>query len=177
MNRKRVWKCVIAVTCIGAAWWFIDYSFGLGSSIHASRRWGCFYTMKSFSWACSMYANDFDGRTVPASEPWLDNIQVYNDSGSLLFCPELPYPVEGKYPGSRDDAHDGYGYAFNKFLAGAQIEKIAEPEKEPIIYETSVIEKSVWGYLTDLPNPSRHAGINMFAFADGHAKAIKESQH
>lgn len=133
-----------------------------GDSKHSARSSVCLSNLKNLGLACIMYSSDNDG--FPAKGPWIDEIARYHSTSFVPVCPEIQFA-----PGT---AVAGAGFAFDKFLAGAQPASLAEPEKEPLLYETWIVGKSVWGYLTDLPTPGRHGGRNHIVLADGHAKSI-----
>jgi prepilin-type processing-associated H-X9-DG protein len=109
-----------------------------------------------------MYTADYDDR-LPAKGPWLDNLQPYLKNPDI-HCPSLATGPDRKAKAS--------GYAFNAFLAGADTGKMTDKDKKPLLYETRILEKNVWGYLTDTPNPGRHEGKCMFVFVDGHCNAV-----
>jgi hypothetical protein len=117
--------------------------------------------------AALTYAEDHDERFPPAAT-WADSITPNLHGDPHWFsCPDLTWT------GGQKDRPAGYGYAMNRFLSAAQTKTLVEPEKMHLIYDSSNLARNVNEYLPAFPQPSRHHGAIVIAFADVHAKALK----
>jgi prepilin-type processing-associated H-X9-DG protein len=156
------------IACLLVVMFFLFFPVGGGMNKESARKTTCLSNTKQIALAMVMYANDYDSR-FPLASAWMDSLTSEVKNEHIFHCPALP----NTWSLSDDQlAKAPYGYAMNRFLAGVNSEKLTEPEKMPLVYESKDLSRSVTGYLTDLPVPGRHNGSNNFAMADGHAKSI-----
>ncbi len=138
-----------------------------GSELSQATRSACLSHVKELTQASNLYAEDSDGRLPPAAG-WADNLVHWSAEEAHGYgCPAM------KWPGEEQDRPPFYGYAMNRFLSAAQTKTLVEPEKMHLIYDSSNLARNANEYLPAFPQPPRHHGAIVIAFADGHAKALK----
>jgi hypothetical protein len=111
---------------------------------------------KRLAAAVLMYAERHDDQLPPAEE-WADCIAPLVADRADFSCPGAP--------GKRSD------YAFNRALGSKRIADLSDPGHTVLLFESDV----GWnrsGTADDLPPRPRHAGRDLFAFVDGHVKAV-----
>jgi prepilin-type processing-associated H-X9-DG protein len=125
-----------------------------------ARRSSCQSNLKQISLGLMQYAQDY-GEQLPKAENWIDKLQPYVKSERLFNCPSVSDPV-------------GYGYAFNLNLSLQSLAAFDSPAQTVSIYETSVLERNMYG-LGDEPAFRHQDGAN-YAFADGHVKWLPKAE-
>ena len=124
----------------------------------------CLSNTKQQARALEMYREGADGR-YPNRDYWMDAIEPFVKEDKYVF--HVPGPWAAKAP-------DVYGYAFNSTLSRAGQPK--EPEKVPLVYDSSNPIRNASDPVTSLPSPGRHDGKDHIAYADGHAKTVVVGQ-
>lgn len=120
----------------------------------------CINNLKQIGLASVMYAGDNDERFQPAAH-WSSVLKKYAKNDAIFACPVV-----------RKENKDGFGYAFNASLSMKEVsEKLAATT--PLVYDSTSVAAESSDPLTSLPNPGRHNGSNIIAYADSHAKGIK----
>ncbi len=123
-----------------------------------ARATGCLANLNQLSTAMQMYLVDYDNR-FPAAAAWGDLLTPYAKDWRMFRCPSVP---EGKF-----------GYAMNSDLSRKALEKIAQPEQVPMLYDSTKLEWNAHDAFASLPDPPRHRNYgNTVAYADGHAKRV-----
>lgn len=125
------------------------------------RQFSCLSNMKLLALAMRMYAEDCDER-LPAGPGWMDATYPYTRNETLFVCPAVKTTGSGFV----------YGYAYNSVLARTHLPKASGSKVAPLLYDSSNLVRSAFDPVTSLANPPRHAGRNVIAFTDGHAKAM-----
>jgi prepilin-type processing-associated H-X9-DG protein len=124
----------------------------------------CLSNMKQLGLALLMYVQDYDEKFPPAAE-WMDMTLPYLKNENTYRC-----------PGVAEKDKFAYGYGFNRKLERTLYEKIAEPEKTIMLFESWNLKKNVSdSVLTLLESPRHNDTINL-AYADGHASRLDRSQ-
>ena len=108
-----------------------------------------------------MYAQD-NKNTLPDADRWVDEIMPYLKSEPLFHDPSAP---EGQR----------WSYAFNKALSGKKISQIAAPASTVVVFESTLGTKNASDTGASVPLPGWHKGGTDYAFADGHARWIRDS--
>lgn len=115
----------------------------------------CAANLKRNSAAMIMYAEENDGG-LPSADDWMDQIERYvpleGDSDDSFRCPAV-----GK---------GGYGYAMQDSLGFGSFNKITNPDKLPMLFETDNLARNAHS-ATALPNIPRHR-YSLIAYVDGH---------
>lgn len=108
-----------------------------------------------------MYTMDYDERLPPA-QPWMDLTAQYIRNEKAFHCPAV----------SRTDPSQ-YGYAFDQRLSGKLQEKIANPQKTLLLYDSTALNRNAAdsGVTIALSPPRHNRGANV-GFDDGHAKWV-----
>jgi prepilin-type processing-associated H-X9-DG protein len=138
-----------------------------GQAREKARQTSCASNLKTISGAMLMYAQDYDDLFPPA-ENRMDSVDA--------FCPPSP---KGKAKGSvyhcpSVNGKSTYGYAYNSNVASQTTVKIADPRAKMLLYDSTTQARSASDPGTSLPSKGRHSGGNTIAFADGHARWIKD---
>lgn len=121
----------------------------------------CVNNVKQLCLAAIMYANDHND-TLPPGATWCDAIQTQVGSVKVFQCPA---GAEG------NRSH----YAFNARLAGLDLKKITSPGTTVLFFETD----GGWnlsGGPELMVKPSRHGGVSVVGFADGHVEQVSDSR-
>jgi prepilin-type processing-associated H-X9-DG protein len=119
----------------------------------------CLNNSRQLALAVRIYASENKNQLPPAAT-WCDAIQRQVGSDRIFKC-------------SAADVTERCSYAFNSKLNGADVDKL-DPNTV-VIFESS----GGWnlsGGRELLPQPSRHGGKFIIAFADGHAEVVPESR-
>jgi hypothetical protein len=121
----------------------------------------CLSNTKQLALSTLMYASDWDDR-LPAASAWQSRTYPYTKSEQVYSCPQA--------------VKDGqqFGYAFSKAVSGANTAMITNPAAENLLFESTKLKRNAYGGLDLLPHPGRHEGSNTHAYADGHARTLKE---
>jgi hypothetical protein len=90
----------------------------------------------------SLYADDYDGRYMPA-ERWEPAIDPYVPD-RYRRCPSVP------------DGAQGSGYGACRTASGAERAKLDDEETTPVVMDSARIGRNVVGDLQDVPVPGRH---------------------
>jgi prepilin-type processing-associated H-X9-DG protein len=121
----------------------------------------CVNNVRQLCLATIMYADDHND-TLPPGATWCDAIQTQVGSVKVFQCPA---GAEG------NRSH----YAFNARLAGLDLKKITNAGTTVLFFETD----GGWN-LSGGPElmlkPSRHGGVSVVGFADGHVEQVSDSR-
>jgi prepilin-type processing-associated H-X9-DG protein len=118
-----------------------------------------------------MYAGDYNGH-LPQAAGWAPVLATsYLKNLRTLKCWE-----------ERGNTRSSYG--MNAALSGKKLADLANPAEVVLLYETARPGTSPYGGVEDVIHPGRHipaeffssAKGNVFAFADGHVKWIKDGE-
>jgi prepilin-type processing-associated H-X9-DG protein len=122
----------------------------------------CLSNLRQLSLGMLMYESDWDG--LPRRDQWMDRLLPYIKQENIIFCPAL-----------RDEhsEHGWFGYAMNSVLSGKSTEKLKQPEREPLVYDSINLARNASDPVLSLIWPGRHEGANNVAFADGHVRSFK----
>ncbi|MCC6730703.1 MAG: hypothetical protein IT208_15325 [Chthonomonadales bacterium] len=115
----------------------------------------------------AMYADDYGDR-YPAASRWMDGVAPYVEEDRTR-CPSRP-------------ESGGYGYAMSTALAGRRKARVLEPEKAPLVYDSTRMGRSAADAFASLPKPGRHRARpargkparrgDWVAYADGSARFV-----
>ena len=119
----------------------------------------CLSNIKQLNYALRLYADDYDSHLPPLKSNWNSTLEVYTKNNRLLHCPSV---ITSKDP----------TYAYNKNIAGLDINKIKNPNETFSIFESKP-GKNLIGTSELLPKYPRHDVDDNYAFLDGRAKWIK----
>jgi prepilin-type processing-associated H-X9-DG protein len=123
----------------------------------------CLSNVKQLALGYLMYASDYDER-MPLADKWCDGIYPYIRNEEVLRCPA-------------DD--EQWSYAMNYKASRQSLGLVERPAETIILFETEPSRKNAYDEEgmpgTTIANPERHGGQNVFAYVDGHAKAIPNS--
>lgn len=137
----------------------------------------CVLNLKMIGIGLIMYSSDYDDR-FPSAGRWMDGVVPYMRSEDSFACPKvrLQYPADvtgGKGKGQ-------YGYALSSQIVGRHEEKIEEPGKKIMLFDSSRLERNVIGGPALLPRPGRHVHDakpgNNVGYADTHSKWRPQGQ-
>lgn len=114
--------------------------------------------IKQAALACQLYATDHDDH-LPRERNWMDDIEKYvGDEPDVLRSPIAP-------PGE-------FGIGFRRGAGTAKLDSITKPNLFALLFDSTNTKKNACGTLELLPSPPRYdayGGVNVIAFADGHA--------
>ena len=125
----------------------------------ASRAASCIVNVRQQATGMALYAGDHDGRFTP-HEAWMDGVAPYVKAESVFHDIDVP--------------RGAYGYAFDRALSQAKAPK--RPESAPMLYDSTDLRRNASDLVASLPEPGRHRGRNVVAYADGHAKALSRGR-
>lgn len=115
---------------------------------------------KQLALSTLMYTADNDEH-CPSDYYWMDRILPYVKNKGLYEDPAMQNLEERQY-----------GYAFFKPLSQIDVSTIADPMATPLIFQSTLLYWNATSDLSTLPKPPRYGGANIFAFLDGHGKAM-----
>jgi prepilin-type processing-associated H-X9-DG protein len=110
----------------------------------------CTQNQKRLALALTTYCVD-NGDHLPPADRWSKAIASYAQGNDLLTCPG---------DDRRRWRHGGGPYALSASLSGADLAKVASPDRRPMLWDARPNGEFVL----------RHGGGGVIAFADGHAK-------
>jgi hypothetical protein len=67
----------------------------------------------------------------------------------------------------------GRGYAYSDLQSGKMVDSVRAPAEEVMLFESIKLYENAHDPVTSRPKPGRHEGLNVTAFADGHAKGVR----
>jgi hypothetical protein len=123
----------------------------------------CIQNLKQVGLSVQVYAQEH-GSLPPPAETWCDRLMPVVRYRALLLCPEAPKLRSG--------------YAFNSALSRlpmAELQKTPDPHRTVLLYESDLGWNGAGGPETLVKKP-RHRGQDVFAFADGSARALRRDQ-
>ncbi len=135
----------------------------------------CLSNVQQIAAAFQMYAQDYDDR-LPQSSSWMDGAGPYidrsgaNKEATVYQCPTVLVAEPG-----------GFGYAFNRKVAGKALSKLPGPALTQLVYDSTNLKRNASDPVASLPAPGRHRTggmrrvtllVNIMGYADGHAKAV-----
>lgn len=132
----------------------------LSKAQHKAQAINCINNVKQIGLAMILYADS--NTNLPPAATWCDAIQSDLVSTRPLLCPKA-------------DASQRCHYAFNANLDGLNLEKVSDPARTVLVFETD----GGWnlsGGSELLPAKPRHDGTVVVGFADGHVERLKTSQ-
>lgn len=124
-----------------------------------SMRTGCISNLKQLGTASQIYLADYDDKFAPRT--WYDPLMPYVKSKDLFQCPQL-----------WKDKVTMWGYAMNVDIMGADFGKIADPSKQPQIFEVDALAQDVVANLAARALTRHVTGSNV-ARCDSSVKFIK----
>lgn len=154
------WIALVFLGLVLAAIFFPVYACACGE---AAPTVICVSNVKQLTLGHLMYAADWNDH-LPPSTAWMDATRPYIRSDVIFHHPKTDPPL--------GLSKDGYGYSFNSDLAWQNTEKIAKPDRTPILFDSVNYARNAADPLLSLPMPGRHKGRNVMGFVDGHAKPI-----
>ena len=122
-----------------------------------AKRTVCLKNVKLVCTAIAIYEADYDDH-VPLAKKWMDLVKPYTKNEAFYHCTEV---------GTK-----AYGYALSSAAAGKNVEKIANPATEVLLFDSTVLTRSAVSTLKSLPKPGRHEGKNNIGYIDTHAKSV-----
>lgn len=147
---------------------------GFYPSVRNAPRDRCLANLKTIATGLSIYTGEAEGLLPPAAI-WADAL-VPNcvESPSSLVCPQAqPGPEELERVRSGGKRGVPIGYALLKTLAQQRVGTVYEPEKLPLVFDSTVFSANAVADADTLA--FRHVGKTAgVCFADGHVKAITE---
>ncbi|HWD41349.1 MAG TPA: hypothetical protein VG944_21070 [Fimbriimonas sp.] len=155
-SRLATWLVFIALVLVLVSVFLPVFA----STSAGSNRTSCLSNMKQLGLGAIFYANDYDER-FPKARTWGDSIAGYVKNPRIFNEPTLKDKTDG--------------YAFNSALGGKEFPENT-PSNRALIFESSHLIWNAADPLLTLCVPPRHRTTNNFAFADGHAKAIRLDQ-
>lgn len=125
----------------------------------------CLSNVQSAARGALAYSADWDDRLPPAHR-WMD---VFETSESFR-CTAVA-----------EDAKVGqaYGLAFNERLGSKVVADFQDPNRLPLIFDSTLNERNAASGLETLPTPGRHyrdEPANAIGFLDGHAALVPDSK-
>lgn len=134
-----------------------------GSSRPTTIKTACLSRIKQLGLAEQMYAADNDDRFSSASK-WIEETQPYTKSSKdeVYTCPSL-------LPSKK------FGYAMADGMSSARVTEIVHPESQVLFFETPTLVRDAHFPGVAPVVPWRHQGARNFAYADGHAKGIRQN--
>jgi len=157
----KYWREALVVVVILAVLVVILYPVigNLGGSSASEAH--CMSNLKRLSQVLGQYVVD-NGACPPPDSDWQASTIRYAESDSIYHCSVL-----------ERNWREDYGYALNKGIAGKNPNKVSEPSKVPLVFESDLLGKSSWSKPDKLAAEPRHAGGNNVAFCDGHVKRVR----
>ncbi|MBX3120179.1 MAG: hypothetical protein KF784_14030 [Fimbriimonadaceae bacterium] len=106
---------------------------------------------------------------LPPGDTWMDASSSFVGRDSYFRSPAV---------GRRGSST--FGFALREEFAGTALPKIKEPEKEPLVFDSTILLWNAVAGLDTLPKPGRYskegARLNIIVYADGSAKQVPDSQ-
>lgn len=177
---------VIAIIAILAAILFPVFA----KAREAARKTSCLNNLKQLGTGVMMYSQDYD-ETYPNRSQlaghWGYAIQPYVKNYNLFQCPSNPNK-NNNATGGPDPSGSGQvlkiSYGANDRIMGKSQAVVQAPASKMLVTEMvanwndfgSAWWNSAGGSATAWQNGFAHSGMMNFAFADGHAKAVKPTQ-
>jgi len=176
---------VLAIILVLSTMLFPVFEAAMGTAEGAS----CLSNMRNLGLAARMYADDCDGRIVPAMLPdpvharvcWDVMLQAYLNNRGILICPTDECPRQ--LPGALCAPHS---YGINLELAevggymasSLSMDEIADPVMTVVFCELAGERACTHGVNYDATGltrvaTSRHGLGSYYTFADGHAKWLR----
>jgi prepilin-type processing-associated H-X9-DG protein len=117
--------------------------------------------VKQWELGLIMYSAE-NNELLPFRDEWMDAAAPHLSwkPAEEMKCTELASQGQGVF-----------GYAFNASLSRKNHEKIAQPDKVPMIYDSINYARNASDLFTSLPHPPRHKGYNVIGYADGHVSS------
>ncbi len=159
MSRPRFW---VMLTVIGVLLFcgILTFFPVYGYPKTKARAGQCMSNVKQNAVALQLYASDYN-ELLPDRDLWMDAIVPYTKH-EPFHCPDL----------MKAGRMDEYGYCVNASLK--TLHNLPSPEVTPLVFESVNLARNASGGIDSLPKPGRHEGSNSVAFADGHAKKLRD---
>jgi prepilin-type processing-associated H-X9-DG protein len=125
----------------------------------------CSNNLRAVAAGMMMYFQDYDER-MPFADRWCDSLGPYvGRNRDTLTCPADRY---------------SWSYAMNYKLSRQPLSSFSAPADTIMLFESTLGRPNAWDQDApagaSLVNPPRHGDLNNFAFADGHVKALRNSE-
>ena len=159
--RSRIPIWVWPIACCGCAVFPVMILAAVVFPIFAqarekARMTSCVSNEKQMALSIMMYSQDYDEKFPPA-KMWVDVTMPYTKNEDLYRCPSVTRGL------------DKYGYAFNVTLDMLPMDKVQEPRRQRMLFDSTNLSKNATDSGVSLPTPGRHLQGNVTAYADGHA--------
>lgn len=158
MSKPRFWVMLAVIGVLlfcGVLTFFPTY----GYPKTLARASQCMSNAKQSAVALQLYASDYN-QLLPDRDLWMDAIVPYTKNEPFR-CPNL----------MKDGRTDEYGYCLNASVK--TFRNLPSPDVTPLVFESVNLARNASGGIDSLPKPGRHEGSNSIAFADGHAKKLR----
>lgn len=126
------------------------------------REGNCIQNVTQLGMSVQVYADEHGA--LPPADEWCDRLMPVLQTKELLVCPAARRLRSG--------------YAFNRALGGlstAKLRKLPYPERIVVIFESDLGWNGAGGPESLVKRP-RHRGRDVFAFADGSARAVERDK-
>jgi prepilin-type processing-associated H-X9-DG protein len=172
-RKTPVWVWLLA-GCGGCSFLFVPMVAAILFPVFAkarekARQTACLSNLKLVSLGMLAYMQDYDQK-LPPSANWMDNVGAFQavdpNRGTVdpFKCPAAPAPPTG-----------GTNYAFDSRLSQKNpFAMTTSAQQMTLLYDSTNTARNAADPGTSLPIPGRHANGNNVAFADGHAKWVRD---
>lgn len=127
----------------------------------------CLSQVKQQATGILIYRADHNER-IPLRDNWMDALIPYVKMDAIFHCPAVQE--------ANDKNPHLYGYSLNSGLSGVDAEKIANPERVALLYDSSNLARNASDPLLSLPDPPRthekRKGNNI-GYLDGHVRRLR----
>ncbi|MEZ0324548.1 MAG: hypothetical protein ACAH95_01460 [Fimbriimonas sp.] len=148
-------RALLIAAIIGV--WLVIALALLAPGNRGAKRVHCIVNEKQLAAALLLYG-EANNERFPESGKWMDSIEPLLKMPDALQCPALS---------------EGFGYAFTESLGTKALKEVNNPQDKMMLFDSTNLSRNAQDDAASLPNPGRHDERNNVAFADGHAKSIR----
>ncbi len=137
-----------------------------GGAKEAAKRSLAMSNVKQVGVGVLIYSSDYDDK-LPIADVWMDASFQFVRKKELFHS-----------PGVND--LNAFGLAMRKDLSAQSLTKMVAPEKEPLIFDSTLTQWNANGGLDTLPMPGRYRSgsksVNVVGYADSRAKFVPDDK-